>query len=94
VIANSIAVANPAPATSHTANVSPLRELENWHARASKHCPDNPLLGVYEQHPLHQPTKWVHGFTMLTAEQRAQWERDWLRELTRAGQDADLLAAA
>jgi hypothetical protein len=71
-----------------------LRELENWHARASKHCPDNALLRLYEQHPLHQPTQWVHGFTMLTAEQRAQWEREWRRELTGAGQDADLPAAA
>ncbi|MCW2701382.1 MAG: hypothetical protein JWQ45_2917 [Blastococcus sp.] len=71
-----------------------LRELENWHARASKHCPDNPLLRVYEQHPLHQPTKSGHGFTMLTQSQRAQWEHDWLRELTPAGQDADLPAAA
>ena len=58
-----------------------LRELENWHARASKHCPDNPLLRTYEQHPLHQPTNWVHGFTMFTAEQRAQWERDWRQAL-------------
>jgi hypothetical protein len=71
-----------------------LRELENWHARASKHCPDNPLLRTYAQHPLHQPTKWVHGFTMFTAEQRERWERDWLRELTQAGRDADLPAAA
>ncbi len=64
------------------------------HARASTHCPDNPLLLVYEQHPLHQPTQWVHGFTMLTAEQRAQWEHEWLRELVRAGQDTDLPTAA
>ncbi|MGY1669758.1 hypothetical protein [Geodermatophilus sp. SYSU D00710] len=71
-----------------------LRELENWHARASKHCPDNPLLRVYEQHPLHRPTNWVHGFTMFTAEQRAQWERKWLRELTQPGRDADLPTAA
>lgn len=71
-----------------------LRELENWRALASKHCPDNPLLRTDEQHPLHQPTNWVHGFTTFTAEQRAQWEREWLRELTPAGQGADLPAAA
>jgi hypothetical protein len=71
-----------------------LRELENWHARASKHCPDNALLRTYEQHPLHQPTNWVHGFTMFTAEQRAQWEREWLRERQQAGQVTDLPAAA
>jgi hypothetical protein len=72
-----------------------LRELENWHARASKHCPDNPLLATYEQHPLHRPTQWVHGFTMLTQAQRAQWEHDWRQEqLNQAGEDADELPTA
>jgi hypothetical protein len=47
-----------------------LRELENWHAQVSKRCRDNPLLGVYEQHPLHQPAQWVHGLTMFNQEQR------------------------
>jgi hypothetical protein len=72
-----------------------LRELENWHARASKHCPDNPLLAEYEQHPLHQPTQWVHGFTVLIPEHRAQWEHDWLEQVAEAHDDtADLPAAA
>lgn len=70
-----------------------LREMENWHTRASKHCPDNPLVATYARHPLHQPTNWVHGFTMLTADQRDQWERDWLAEP--GGPDApEALAAA
>ena len=71
-----------------------LREWESWCARASKHCPDNPLLRTYEQHPLHQPTNWVHGFTMFTAEQRAQWERDWRQALEEVSTNADLPAAA
>ena len=73
-----------------------LRELENWHARASKHCPDNPLLPTYDQHPLHQPTKWVHGFTMLTQEQRAQWEHGWLKDEMHAADNdtVDLRTAA
>lgn len=70
-----------------------LRELENWHARASKHCPDNPLLAIYEQHPLHQPTQWVHGFTMFNQEQRAQWEREWL-ETIQSSDATDLPTAA
>ncbi|MGY1835239.1 hypothetical protein ACI79P_09025 [Blastococcus sp. SYSU DS0510] len=72
-----------------------LRELENWHARASKHCPDNQLLRLYAQHPLHEPTSWVHGFTMLTAAERAQWEGHWLAEISGSNsEDADLPAAA
>ncbi len=73
-----------------------LRELENWDARASQHCPDNPLLVECEQHTLHQPTQWVHGFTMLTQERRAQWERDWLQEVmgSEGANTADLPAAA
>lgn len=57
-----------------------LRELENWHERASTHCPDNPLLEVYRQHPLHRKTKWVHGFSMMTEQQRARFEQDWQNE--------------
>src|SRR3954452_4002822 len=34
-------------------------------ARASQHCPDNPLLAESEEHPLHEPTQWVLGFTVL-----------------------------
>jgi hypothetical protein len=72
-----------------------LRQLENQHAPASKHCPDNPLLRAYAQHPLHQPTNWAHGFTMLTEEQRAQWERDWQAEIIASnGDDADHPAPA
>ena len=71
-----------------------LRELENWHARATQHCPDNPLLAEYAEHPLHQPTQWVHGFSMLTQAQRAQWEQDWRQEQEQIGLDADLSAAA
>lgn len=71
-----------------------LRELENWHARASKHCPDNPLLDIYGAHPLHQRTKWVHGFCMLTREARDQRELEWLDELTSRDDDSDLAAAA
>jgi hypothetical protein len=64
-------------------------------ARASQHCPDNPLLAEYEQHPLHQPTQWVHGFTVLILEHRAQWEHDWLEQVAEAHDDtADLPAAA
>jgi hypothetical protein len=58
-----------------------LRELENWYARASEHCPDNPLLGDYRDHPLHQPTRWVFGVSLHTADSRRQWEQDWLSEL-------------
>jgi hypothetical protein len=36
----------------------------------------------------------VHGFTMLTEQQRVQWEHEWLQELTQAGQDADELPTA
>jgi hypothetical protein len=50
---------------------------------------------MYAQHPLHQPTKSVHGFTMLTEEQRAQWERAWQAEVFASNSDnADLPAAA
>jgi hypothetical protein len=53
----------------------------SWPAQVSRHCPDNPLLGVCEQHhPLHQPAQWVHGPTMFNQEQRAQWERERLAE--------------
>jgi len=68
-----------------------LRELENWHARASKHCPDNPPLDIYGEHPLHQRTKWVHGFSMLTREARDQREQEWLDELADRDDDSDLL---
>jgi hypothetical protein len=72
-----------------------LHELENRHARPSKHCPDNPLLAEYEQHLLHQPTQLVHGFTTLILEHRAQWEHDWLEQVAEAHDDAaDLPAAA
>jgi hypothetical protein len=72
-----------------------LHELQNWHARASKHCPDNPLLAEYEQHPLHQPTQWVHGFTVLVPEHRAQWEHDRLKQVAEAHDDTgDMPAAA
>ena len=70
------------------------RELENWHAQVSKHGPDNPLLGVYEQHPLHQPAQWVPGLTMFNQEQRARWEREWLAETILSGAATDQPTAA
>jgi hypothetical protein len=65
-----------------------VREMENWHARASKHCPDNPLLARYAAHPLHQPTEWVYGFKMLSRDERQQWEQDWLDEVADANETA------
>jgi hypothetical protein len=47
-----------------------MRELENWHDRATEADPANPLLATYAAHPLHKRTKWQHGFTMLTSSQR------------------------
>ena len=70
-----------------------LRELENWHARVSKYCRDNPLLGVYEQHPLYQPTQWVHGFTMFNQEQRPVVTRE-ARRATQSCDATDLPTAA
>jgi hypothetical protein len=74
-----------------------LRELEYWHIRASddqaKH-PDNdanPLLAMYAQHPLHQPTVWQHGFTMLTAQDQATLDHEWMASTP---EDDDLPDAA
>jgi len=71
-----------------------LRKLENWHAQVGKHGPDNPLLGIYEQHPLHQPAEWVHGLTMFNQEQRARWEREWLPRTILSGDATDPPTAA
>lgn len=46
-----------------------LTELEDWFTRASRHCPDNPLLQLYREHPLHQPTHWQYGYSMRTKQE-------------------------
>jgi hypothetical protein len=67
-----------------------MRELESWYTRASEGDPTNPLLEIYRQHPLHQPTQWQFGFTMLTRKTQADLDAQWLPEEA----DTDLSLAA
>ncbi len=38
-----------------------MRELESWCRAARKHDPKNPLLALYESHPLHQESEHIYG---------------------------------
>jgi hypothetical protein len=71
-----------------------IRELENWFIRASEHCPDNPLLEVFRDHPLHQKTQYVYGVSLHTAESRAAWDRNVLDQKDASTDVADLPDAA
>jgi hypothetical protein len=57
-----------------------LDELENWFDRATAETPNNPLLSLYESHPLHQRTEWLYGFTMLSKAEADALDEPWLRD--------------
>lgn len=52
-----------------------MRELESWCRAARKHDPKNPLLALYESHPLHQESEHIYGHEMLTKDERDRRDR-------------------
>ena len=53
-----------------------LKELEDWHARATAEPREYPAALAYASHPLHTAqTEQVFGFQMLTNEQQAELDR-------------------
>lgn len=70
-----------------------MRELEHWYDRASANDPENPLLRLYQEHPLHRRTEHQHGFTMLTEEEAAALDERWASPRMEQGPAADAAAA-
>lgn len=76
------------------AGQAPLKELEDWHARATGKDPDHPLAAGYANHPLHLRTHHIFGFKMLDETESTAIDQHYLTQKPQGDVVANLPLAA